>query len=236
MNRHKHQIVIDPSYLLSLPAPWSGRFKTIYGSHLKKFGYVKPELLINSAITENILKKYANKLRSQGSTTNDREHQSLRIDIDEVCKIMGKDTIDLFSKIASEGLSRSAIFSLATMTYLDSPKKYLKYTNQQWHHDNKGNQVKCMILLSRTGSKDQVTSYIPFSHRRLCLGYDKNSRFTDEDIIDLLAKHNSVNLYGEKGSFYFFHTNGAHRGNCIADSPERYALTLNFTTRFSRTV
>ncbi len=228
--------MVDPCYLLSLPVPWSGKFRTIYGSHLKRVGYVKPDFQISNERIEHILKKYATKLGCQKSTVDDRKHQSLRLKTDEVREILGNSLVDLLTTIASEGLSRSAIFSMATMTYLDSPAKSLIYTNQQWHHDNKGNQVKCMILLSKNDANGQVTSYIPFSHKRICLGYDKNSRFTDKQITKLIAKHGSVNLYGEKGSLYFFHTNGAHRGNCIAESPERYALTLNFTTRFSRTV
>lgn len=219
-----------------MPLPKKGNSITSYGKHLKKFGYTKPNLLICNTIIEQIVNKYENLLISQESTIKDRNHKSLRLNTKEVQEIMGTDIIELFTTIASEGLSRSAKFSLATITYLDTPAKTLEYTNQQWHHDNKGNQVKCMILLTKTDSKGQTTSYIPCSHRRMNLGYDKHSRFNEEYITKLIEKHGNVSLYGEKGAFYFFHTNGAHRGNCIAGSPERYALTLNFTTRFSRSV
>ena len=230
---------IDYTYLLSMPNYLYGINKKKFNSEgivLSNYGCIKSKLVLEKRIVRELESDLFPSLEKSKSIIKERIHKS---------NLLTKSTIDILKKsktweqiinIASYGLKRNAYLKQGSITFLDSPKKSIEYGNQRWHHDNKGNQVKCMILMSDNSKNGQVTSYITESHKKLRLKYDPNSRYSDKKIEDFLKKGLKVDLYGKKGEIYFIHTNGAHRGNCRINSDPRTLISINFAPRFAREV
>ena len=231
--------MIDYRYLLTIPNLFYGLNNTNISSEgieLTRNGCLKSNLKIEQQIIDLLESRLYPRLEKSESINNNRVHKTCLLNKDDLNIIKKSSIWNKIIKIASYGLKRTAFVSQASITYLDSPNLTTEYGNQRWHHDNKGNQVKCMILLTNNSKNGQVTSYINKSHKFIRLGYDKNSRLNNKLVKTFLKKGAKTDLYGEKGEIYFIHTNGAHRGNCMANSDERTLLTINFTPRFARRV
>jgi len=230
---------IDYTYLLSIPNYLYGIKKKKFNSEgiiFSKDGCIKSNLVLEKNIVKELESQLIPILEKSKSINKKRLHKS---------NLLTKKNIDILKKsstwkhiinIASYGLKRNAYLKQGSITYLDSPRKSLEYGNQRWHHDNKGNQVKCMILMSDNSKNGQVTSYITKSHKKLRLKYDPNSRYSDKQVEGFLKKGLKVDLYGKKGEIYFIHTNGAHRGNCRINSDPRTLISINFAPRYAREV
>lgn len=231
--------MIDHTYILSLPNllySLINNRSSPEGIELSNNGCLKSKLIIEEKIIFELEKSLYPRLKKSESINKNRIHKSCLLNNNDLNLIKKSSVWSKIIKIASYGLKRTAFVSQASITYLDSPNSTSEYGNQRWHHDNKGNQVKCMILLTNNSKNGQVTSYIKKSHKLIRLGYDKNSRLNQELIKTFLKKGAKTDLYGKKGEIYFIHTNGAHRGNCMKNSDERILLTINFSPRFARRV
>ena len=231
--------MIDYTYLLSLPNLFYGlinKKSCSEGNELSKNGCLKSKLVLEKKIICELEKSLYPRLENSKSINKNRIHKSCLLNKNDLNLIKKSTFWSEITKIASYGLKRTAFVSQASITYLDSPNLTSEYGNQRWHHDNKGNQVKCMILFTNNSKNGQVTSYIRKSHKLLRLGYDKKSRLNQELLKKFLKKGAKIDLYGKKGEIYFIHTNGAHRGNCMKNSDARILLTINFTPRFARRV
>ena len=232
-------MIIDYSYILSLPNFFYGLGKkkfTKEGLMLNKDGCIKSKLIIEENIVDDLKKALIPEIKKSKSLNKDRIHINKCLRKKHILMLKKSNSWEEIVKIASYGLKRNAFLKQGTVEYLDSPSKALEYGAQRWHHDNKGNQVKCMILLTDNNPNGQVTSYITKSHQVMRLRYDRFSRYKNEDIKNFSAKGVKVDLYGKKGEIYFINTNGAHRGNCRPKADPRILVSLNFLPRFAREV
>lgn len=100
-------------------------------------------------------------------------------------------------------LAQSAGFRLEPT----EPKEYRSF---QWHHDNKGKQIKVFILLSDVPPEGQAMKYIPGTHRlKHKPSCYEETRFKWDEI-----KHHGdpVVCSGKAGTVIIFDTNGLHSG------------------------
>ena len=232
--------MIDIRYLLSLPNIPKTFLSNITSNNkyklFQKEGCFRSNLCFQEKTLKEIESSAYKRLFSVNSIKDFRIHKTIKLEKNEIEIIKNSSVWDNIIHIAGAGLKRTPFLDMATMNYLDSPKNNFSYQSQSWHHDNKGNQVKCIILLTDVPENGQVTTYITKSQNVLRLKYDKKSRLTEKDLDNFLKKGNKKNLYGERGSCYFIHTNGIHRGNCIKNAKERIVITLNFVSRFSKNI
>ena len=233
--------MIDIRYLLSLPNipktllsnsnPNKKKYKL-----LQKDGCFKSDLYFQEKTLKAIESSAYKRLFKINSIHKSRIHKTIRLENNEIELIKNSLVWENIINFVGAGLKRTPFLDMATMNYLDSPKDSFSYKSQRWHHDNKGNQVKCIILFSDVPEDGQVTTYITKSQKVLRLGYDKKSRLEEKDLDTFLKKGEKKKLYGKRGSFYIFHTNGIHRGNCIKNAKERVTITLNFVPRFAKSI
>ena len=230
---------IDYTYLLSMPNYFYGINKKKFNSEgiaLSNHGCIKSKLVLEKRIVRELESELFPSLEKSKSINKKRIHKSNLLTKRHIDILKKSKTWEKIINIASYGLKRNAYLKQGSITFLDSPKESFEYGNQRWHHDNKGNQVKCMILMSDNSKNGQVTSYITKSHKTLRLKYDPDSRYSNKKVEKFLKKGLKVDLYGKKGEIYFIHTNGAHRGNCKMNSDPRTLISINFAPRFSREV
>ncbi len=101
--------------------------------------------------------------------------------------------------------------SIASRYYPMSPAEFGSF---QWHHDGWGKKINVMILLSDVSDDDQYMTFVEGSHRYI-YNFDRcsNSRFTEEEVLNLFPNNSHKKCTGEAGTIYIFDSNGMHRGN-----------------------
>ena len=232
--------MLDTRYLLSLPnIPKTFLLNKNSNNKYKLFqkdGCFKSSLYFQEKTLKAIESSAYKRLFKVESIKDFRIHKTIKLEKNEIEIIKNSSVWENIINFAGAGLKRTPFLDMATMNYLDSPKNNHLYQSQSWHHDNKGNQVKCIILMTDVPENGQVTTYITKSQNVFRLGYDKKSRLKEKDLDIFLKNGEKKNLYGKRGSFYFIHTNGIHRGNCIKNAKKRIVITLNFVSRFSKNI
>ena len=100
----------------------------------------------------------------------------------------------------------------------------LGMTNNAWHKDIRGRQLKLMVYLSDVGEEDNYFSFIPNTSNSRTYNF-KKSRFKDDEI----NTNKEFYFTGNKGDAMLFNTNLTHRLNRKQNATIRDTITIYFT-------
>ena len=97
-------------------------------------------------------------------------------------------------------------------------------SNNSWHKDIRGRQIKLMVYLSDVGIMDSYFSFIPNTSNARTYNF-KKSRFRDEEV----ETKNEKFFIGNQGDAVLFNTNLTHRLNRKESAKIRDSITIYFT-------
>ena len=201
----------------------------------KKFNLLKKNqfLLLKNQLNENLILK-ANSLISKKI----EDKNSIFIEKQRVWKISFIDDFEfLLNELVSQKLidqicnyfQRKKIFiadidirRVLPVNNIDIPN--LGMTNNAWHKDIRGRQLKLMVYLSDVGKEDNYFSFIPNTSNSRTYNF-KKSRFKDDEI----NTNNEFCFTGNKGDAMLFNTNLTHRLNRKQNARIRDSITIYFT-------
>ena len=186
-------------------------------SSLSKNGFVSINNIFSIKYSEELLKKYRDKLKNGWNFVSKYELLD-KNDLKNILILLKKkEIIDLIKTYLGENIIcyDNAVLFLG--------KKVSKKDSWQPHHDSKENRIKIYIWLSKNNKNNQPILYQIGSHKKIKFWNNyKDTRF------DTYSKKKQLKkIVGKQGGISIFDTHGLHSGYKLTKIP-RVSIVLTF--------